>query len=231
MKTKIQLAAVFLLALTLLDLPVFAKTEERSSAGWEKTIAKFEAADSVDFPDPGVIVFIGSSSIKGWRTLKEDFAGMDVINRGFGGSEMFNAVAFAHRIVAPYKPSRVVLYEGDNDTAGGTEPETIAADLKAFIAKVRSELPGVPIYVLSVKPCPLRWKIWPVAVKTNRLFKSICDSDPTLFYVDIATPMLRESDGYPLPELFQQDSLHMVYEGYKLWTSVLMPYLSEPLEK
>lgn len=218
-------ALFVLIASVFLSPP--ALDAQRSSGRWEATIAEFEAADRINPPKPGVIVFIGSSSIRGWTTLEEDFSGLDVVNRGFGGSEMFNAADFAGRIVTPYRPSRIVLYEGDNDTNNGTPPDTIVADLKRFVAAVRDELPDTPIYVLAVKPSPRRWKIWLVVKETNELFKALCDSDQGLVYVDVATPMLRESDLYPRPELFQADSLHLERAGYELWKSVLRPYLED----
>ena len=42
--------------------------------------------DKKDFPPKNAVLFVGSSSFRGWKTLKEDMEGMTVINRGFGGS-------------------------------------------------------------------------------------------------------------------------------------------------
>src|SRR5688500_3924563 len=89
---------------------------------FEKDIRAYEAADRKDPPTPGGIVFYGSSSIRMWKSLKEDFPGMNVINRGFGGSTAPDALRYVDRIVIPYKPSAVVVYEGDNDLAKGRTP-------------------------------------------------------------------------------------------------------------
>jgi hypothetical protein len=40
---------------------------------WEKEIAAFAELDKKEFPRKGKVLFVGSSSIRGWRTLKEDF--------------------------------------------------------------------------------------------------------------------------------------------------------------
>ena len=37
-------------------------------------------------------------------------------------------------------------------------------------------------------------------------------------------------DGKPRPELFVDDGLHLNAAGYKLWTSLVLPYL-RPVEK
>src|SRR5258708_1728329 len=57
-------------------------------ARWEKEIAAYEAADRENPPPKGGILFIGSSTIRLWKTLAQDFPEYKVINRGFGGSEI-----------------------------------------------------------------------------------------------------------------------------------------------
>src|SRR5690606_21985724 len=109
-----------------------AATESR----WEKTIQTFEAADKENPPPQDAILFIGSPSIRGWRTLAEDFAGYEVINRGFGGSQIAESVEFAHRIILPYRPSMVVLYAGENDIRAGKSPEEVAGDFVAFVETI-----------------------------------------------------------------------------------------------
>src|SRR5262245_56212571 len=55
---------------------------------WEKEIHAFEVSDATNPPPNGATLFIGSSSIRLWKTLREDFPGQNVINRGFGGSQI-----------------------------------------------------------------------------------------------------------------------------------------------
>src|SRR5258708_403440 len=52
---------------------------------WEKEIAAYEAADRANPPPKGGVLFIGSSTIRLWTTLAEDFPDHKVINRGIGG--------------------------------------------------------------------------------------------------------------------------------------------------
>src|SRR5262245_66348764 len=63
-------------------------------ARFESEIHAFEAADATDPPPQNGIVFTGSSSIRLWTTLAEDFAPLPVINRGFGGSMLPEVTAF-----------------------------------------------------------------------------------------------------------------------------------------
>ncbi|MFC2077038.1 SGNH/GDSL hydrolase family protein [candidate division KSB1 bacterium] len=196
---------------------------------WEETIRAFEAGDKKDFPAPGVIVFIGSSSIAGWRGLSKDFKGLPVLNRGFGGSQMADALQYVHRIVIPYRPSRVVLYEGDNDIAAKKSPETIAGEFHLFLQKIHKALPGTPVYFLSIKPSPARWKLWSSMREANGLIRDICSKTAAAEYIDVGSPLL-DKEGKPLTELYRKDGLHLTKEGYKRWTAAIRPYLEKPLE-
>lgn len=211
-------------------LPVSALwAQEERHARWEESIRAFERQDREQgFPKPGVIVFTGSSSVRGWESLADDMAPLPVINRGFGGSQLDDAVYFANRIVIPYLPSRVVLYSGDNDIANGKSPETVAADFRAFVERLRGSIPGLPVYYLTVKPSIARWKHWESMQKVNALIRDICATDSLLFYVDAASVLLG-ADGRPDAALFQDDGLHLNAAGYGKWTAVLKPLLSEPL--
>jgi len=65
------------------------------SSRWEKDIRAFEASDATNRPPAGCILFVGSSSIRLWKSLAADFPGLPVVNRGFGGSQLADAVNFA----------------------------------------------------------------------------------------------------------------------------------------
>ena len=58
---------------------------------------------------------VGSSSIRFWRTLKQDFPDRTVINRGFGGSTVWEVDHYFDRVVAPYKPKEIVFYDADHE--------------------------------------------------------------------------------------------------------------------
>jgi hypothetical protein len=216
-----------LAAATLWHAPVVAGQTGPDPARWEQTIQTWEAEDRAQPPPEGAIVFIGSSSIRFWRTVHEDMAPLTVIHRGFGGSWMRDAVHYADRIVTNYKPRAVVLYEGDNDVGGGSlSPEGLLSGFEAFVAKVQAELPETRIYFLAIKPSVLRWDNWNAMNRANMLVKAATESSDLLTYVDVATPML-DPDGTPPRDLFVADMLHMKPRGYEIWTSVVRPLLME----
>ena len=63
----------------------------------------------------------------------------------------------------------------------------------------------------------------------NTAIRGLSEADPTLFYADVATPMLGPDAGIPPDTLFLKDGLHLSDEGYALWVRHLRPVLDEAL--
>ncbi len=191
---------------------------------WKKDIQKFLTADAANPPPQDAVLFIGSSSIRMWKTLAKDFPQVKTINRGFGGSELADSVYYADQIAIPYRPRIVVLYAGDNDVANNKSPEQIAADFVAFREKIHAALPQTRIIYLAVKLSPSRMQFRDAALRTNELIAADCAQHPLCTFVDIVTPMLDDA-GQPRPELFLSDMLHLSDAGYAIWTRALAPHL------
>jgi len=214
------LALPLLLAAGLGNLP--AQTQ-RDKAQWEPEIKAFEAGDRTNPPPKHAVLFVGSSSIRLWKTLAKDFPGQQVINRGFGGSRVADSTAFAERIIFPYEPRLIVFYAGENDLAEGETPEGVTADFRAFLGKIQAKLPDTHIAFISVKPSPLRWSLKEKMDSVNRQIAAMMKGDK-LAFIDIRAAMLGE-DGKPKPEIFVADHLHMNAKGYALWVPVVKPFL------
>ena len=193
-----------------------------TASAFESEIAEIEARDRVDARTRGGIVFVGSSSIRMWPDLSADFAGLPVLNHGFGGSTLADVIWFTPRIVLPYAPREIVLYAGDNDLAAGRTPEQVLGDYTTFVRVARQALPAVRIVYVSIKPSPSRWSLAEPMRQANALIAQAIARDTLATYVDVFTPMLGPS-GRPRPELFQADSLHMTPAGYALWRARLAP--------
>ena len=196
-----------------------------SPARFEGEIRKFEEADRAAAPKPGGIVFTGSSSIRLWTTLAADFPGFRTVNRGFGGSQIEDAIANVARLVIVHKPAQVVFYSGDNDVAAGKSPSTVAADYKRFVDAIHAQLPGTRVVIIAIKPSPARWALVDRIKETNTLVREIVARDSRrLAFVDVFTPMLG-ADGKPRPELYVADGLHMTRAGYAIWKAAVAPVL------
>ena len=207
------------LALLLLTPLAIAAPEK-----WREAIDKFTQADATHPPPRNGVVFVGSSSIVRWSTLAQDFPGVKVINRGFGGSQLDDSAFYVDRIVIPYRPRTVVLYAGDNDLNAGKAPETVFADFKNFATKIHAAWPETRIVYIAIKPSPSRWKLKDKIFKTNALIAAECARDPRFAFADIYKAMLN-AQGEPRPELFVKDMLHMNEAGYAIWKPVVAPLL------
>jgi lysophospholipase L1-like esterase len=182
---------------------------------WEKDIAAFERADATNPPPKGALLFIGSSTVRMWKTLKADFPNHAVINRGFGGSQIADATEFAPRIVFPYAPKAVYLRSGGNDLWAGKTVNQVFADFQAFVAAVHAKLPETDIVYISLCPSVARWKQAEITKELNAKVAAFIQGKPHLRYVE-TYDMVLAPDGQPRPELFIKDLLHFNAEGYKL---------------
>ncbi|MGI8883505.1 MAG: SGNH/GDSL hydrolase family protein [Pyrinomonadaceae bacterium] len=220
------LKKTLLLLIVLLNLQIFAFAQsnyERTNL-WEKEIAAFAAADKKESPSKGKVLFVGSSSIRGWRTLREDFPGFYTLNRGFGGSHLEDVNFYAPQIVTPYKPQLIVLYAGENDIVAGKLVEGVYDDYKKFVSIVRKKLPKTRLIFVSLKPSPSRWEFAPKFKELNALIKTHTETDKHLLFVDVWSPML-DADGEPKKNIFQADNLHLNDEGYRIWRKTLLPFI------
>lgn len=182
---------------------------------WEKDIAAFERADATNPPPKGALLFIGSSTVRMWKTLKADFPNHAVINRGFGGSQIADATEFAPRIVFPYAPKAVYLRSGGNDLWAGKTVNQVFADFQAFVAAVHAKLPETDIVYISLCPSVARWKQAEITKELNAKVAAFIQGKPHLRYVE-TFDMAYDAAGNARPELFIKDRLHFNAEGYKL---------------
>jgi len=206
------------------SLPLHAGPER-----FEKTIQAYEAKDKVKPPPSAPVLFVGSSTFRGWNGLEQDFAPLPAINRGFGGSTMRDVLHFFDRVVLPYKPRLIVVYEGDNDLVGAkSKAETFIASCETFINRVHEEIPETQhIFFIPPKPSVKRWHRWPEMKKASDMLKELAAADPAISVIDTSSTLLG-TDGKPDPALFR-DGLHMTAEGNARWVAIIKPLLEKAL--
>jgi lysophospholipase L1-like esterase len=197
-----------------------ARAATNSFDKWEPEIQKFEAADREQMPPKGGNVFVGSSSIRLWTNLVDAFPKKKIVRRGFGGSTMADALHFADRIVLPYEPKQVFVYEGDNDLAAGKEPATIAAEFRELVRKIHTQNPKTKVWFIAVKPSPSRAKFEAKQRALNSEIEWWCKAHKNVGYIDVWAPMMG-ADGKPRADIFVKDNLHMNEAGYEIWKKVI----------
>lgn len=206
---------------TVLTLPASPTAYTR----WQTSLAAFAKSDQERHPAQDGVLFVGSSTIRMWSQMQQDFRQVPVIiNRGFGGSTMADCSTLVRELVIQYKPRQVMVYAGDNDLAEGRSPADVLKSFMLFVQNVRAELPGTRIAYISIKPSPSRAALMPKIREANALIAGYVQTLPDTRYIDIFTPML-SADGQPRPELFLRDQLHLNDAGYRLWQSVIAGHL------
>lgn len=199
----------------------FQTAQAQQSWPFSDEIAAFVHQDSLHAPEKGGILFVGSSSIRKWTDLQERFHGFALIRRGFGGSTFLDLLHYASKIVWPYRPSKIFVYEGENDLAFGQSEDSVYSRFLQFYAEMRSILPETKMYFISIKPDPSRMQFLSKVIAVNHRIQAFCLKHPChISYLDVYHPMM-EPNGHPNPAIFVSDSLHMNAKGYDIWQSVL----------
>lgn len=196
-----------------------------AEAPFASEIYNFFVQDALFEPTACRTVFTGSSSIRFWLTLEEDFPALDPLNRGFGGSQISDVIGYFDILLTRHQPKEIIFYAGENDINAGVSPADVAARFDAFMGLKTDKLGDAPVYFLSLKPSVARFGELAAQAEANALIADMANARDDLIYVDIATPMME--DGAPKP-VFIFDQLHMNLDGYAIWTNVLETRLADP---
>ncbi|MFO7617197.1 MAG: GDSL-type esterase/lipase family protein [Bacteroidales bacterium] len=210
------------LALALLISPVTGQDPARFKGEIDRFLA-----DTIDYSlVKNLHLFTGSSSIRMWSELKDDFPDLNLVNTGFGGSQMSDLLHYADLLIIRYHPSKVVVYEGDNDVEYGKGAAEIIADAEKLLAKIRLELPEVPVYFITAKPSPARWHLMDGYLDYNRTLLEFTKKHGNVSYIDVWEPMLG-ADGEPRLDIFLEDRLHLNRQGYDIWKEAVAKALAK----
>ncbi len=172
------------------------------------------------------MIFYGSSSIRLWKGLNEDFKPFYPVNLGFGGATLAACVWFFDRVMQSYSPRHIVCYAGDNDLGDGRCAEEVYLFFNQLLVSLNNRFPGVPFSFISIKPSVARRGILSQIRYTNQLIsKAIEKAGTGYYYVNVFDRML-DAKGEPLKELYEPDNLHLSKQGYLLWKELLLEHFS-----
>jgi len=216
MKLKLLLLVVFF---------VFANNAfAQKGFPFENEIRAFQKQDSISFPKPNGILFIGSSSIRLWDDLEQRFAGQNIIKRGVGGAEMGQlADYYAPYILLPYRARKVFIFAGENDIAAGKSATFVAGKFAKLWQLIHQQSPATEIYFLSIKLSPSRIKFRNEVLQANALIRQYLVSKSKSHYVDLAPAIYKPGTTRSDSALFKPDYLHLNSNGYDKWQAVLEP--------
>ncbi|MEM9327685.1 MAG: GDSL-type esterase/lipase family protein, partial [Bacteroidota bacterium] len=120
------------------------------------------------------IIFTGSAHLNGLSDLDDLPDRAEILDLGFEGSQTSDLIYFANELVLSHKPSKIFIYEGDNDLAEGKSVDIVLADMKTLFHVIRRQLPDTPIYLTSPKPSPARLALRPKYEELNYLLSYLC---------------------------------------------------------
>ena len=204
-----------------------AADKKRTSTRFEPQIAAYEAKDKEAPPPKDVIVLTGASNVARWKSFAEDLPGYQVINRGFGGSQIADVAYYADRVIIPYHPKMVIVQAGGNDLKSGKTPAEVLSDVKGLVEKIRTSLPKTRIAFLSISPSPARWDQRDKQAELNKLMSDYLSHGDNLDFIDVNSAFLTP-DGKPRAELFVSDGQHHNAEGFKARAQLIIPHLPPP---
>ena len=166
-------------------------------------------------------IFYGSSSIRLWDDIVDDFKDFKPVNLGFGGSTLAACTWFFDRVMVGYEPKRLVLYAGDNDLGDGRHPEEVFIFFEELTTRVTKRFGPLTCYFISLKPSINRWTLADQFKYTNELISAeIKNNHPDWHWVEISSAMLN-ADGYPNAEYYLSDGLHLSEKGYLVWKNAI----------
>ncbi len=207
------------------ELPMFNFSEPQKAGKFYATFKKWDQEDRGRVVTPDEVLVIGSSSIRGWRSMSDDLSPIRVLQRGFGGSRMQDVLLYQD-FFRRYGAKRIVIYEGDNDLGGSSDldPATFIAQCREFVDFVRKTSPETEFYFISIKPSTARMSKWPRMKQGNQLLQALASADKRIYYVDVASVMLQD-DGVLRDGLIGEDGVHMTPAGYARWTEAVRSHL------
>jgi lysophospholipase L1-like esterase len=210
----------------LILIPFSLCAQARQDRPYWKEIMAFKKSDSVKFPAPNQILFVGSSSFRLWKDLQKSFPEYPIINRGFGGSTLKDVNAYYDYIIKPYHARQIVVYCGDNDFAYDNTliVDSVVMRFDNLMSKIRHSDKNVMITFISIKPSPSRRNLEQKIIEANARIKQALTKYNNTFYVDVYSKMI-DKKGRPLGRIFLQDSLHMNAQGYAIWQAQIKPCL------
>lgn len=202
--------------------------EDRRVTRFENEIKKFDSLNKIEQYDSSAILFLGSSYIRLWKNIREDIQYPQIINRGFGGSNLADVAYYIKRIVYPHQPKALFMYVGNDIVVSERDktPDQLLEHFIYIVKVIREKYPNIPITWLAISPSEKRFSKWSQVCEANLLISNYCATQPNLHYINIENKFLGE-DGYPLSQYYSNDKLHYNEEGYKLWGKSISKQVKE----
>ncbi len=203
--------------------PAAVTDSSRYSAYW------WHSKDMYDhLPDTrNEIVFLGNSITDGaeWYEL---LGNRRIRNRGIS-ADVTEGILLRLDAITKLKPAKIFIMIGVNDIARNMTTVEITANYRTILERIRTESPKTKVYIESVLPVnPATGMALNHTNKTGQIMElnGKLKELATEFggtYIDLFSVMA-DPDNH-LPRKYSIDGLHLSYEGYRVWTEAIRPYV------
>ena len=167
------------------------------------------------------ILLVGSSIVKKWKNIKEEFSDKKIVNIGENGKkthELLNDNYF-NRILR-YNPEYIIYYCGSNDINKNIEKEVICENIKLFYNKIiniyKNKIKIIFISLIKSPKKRLDNKLEEIDY-INNYIKKLCKNKRSM-YVNIN----KELNNI---EYYKKDLNHLKYTGYNKINKKLSKYI------
>lgn len=208
--------------------PLTSLIQEEQVLHWEQDIALFDSLNAVEPAGPNTLLVTGSSSVRLWKTIHEDLAPYQVMQRGYGGAKLTDFNYYAGRIIQEGTMKAILVFVA-NDISGGEgdrTPREVVQLFRALVKQIRERNPDTPVFWIEITPTPSRWHAIEQIRKANELIRKYCEKNDDLYFIGTYDVYTDES-GMPDSTLFRNDMLHLNPQGYALWAERIKLNLEE----
>lgn len=193
---------------------------------FDEEIVEFEREDQYQGARKGIIVCVGDAAVRNWTTMQQDFKGMPVKNRGFGGATILEVNHYFRRLTDPFQPEVLVMHAGENDLKLGATPAQVKAAFDAFLEQIRISNRASRVVYISIIPTPDNSNIWAEIKQANALIQQVANANDRIEFIDMSRELL-DGDGQPIPQLYQSDGESLNQTGYARWANAVVPVVEK----
>ena len=184
------------------------------------------------------VVFIGDSITIGWvdagkAEWAKRFEPLGAVDYGIGGDSTRQVLwRIGHGLVDGLAPKLVVLKIGTNNLYGdfnaGTDEE-IARGVETCVKKLREKLPRTRVLLLAI--LPRQNEYFSGRIQRIDALLAKLDDGKTVRFLDLGAHFQKTpGKGDVLPELFNDDRLHLSPKGYEVFADALQPLFDEMMK-
>tara|TARA_B100001057_G_scaffold476795_1_gene545237 strand:- start:8989 stop:9669 length:681 start_codon:yes stop_codon:yes gene_type:complete len=209
---------IFFLIISCSPLKKYDGTGEK----WKSSIDKLTELNITQIKDDDAILFIGSSSIRMWKSIEQDIRPYKSIRRGYGGARYTDLIHFTEQLVEPHNVKAVAIFVANDitGTKNDLKPKEVLRLVKYIVKSIRKNHINKPIFFIETTPTSSRWKVWNQISYANDLISDFCSNNESLFFISTREFFIA-SNGKPIDDYFVSDRLHLNEKGYSVWGEII----------